>query len=722
MIRPTHGTRTWIGLAAIAVFATAPPASAQEAAAWFERGRTALSSGDAWEARSHFERALKEGYPRGAGNRALTDAWLALDNRLFDARDALERALDAEPDSTGWWYLLADVNLRLDGGDADPRARAAFHEVFRRDPGYRDAWDRWSRMSWEPDDLEATASILGERLEAGYDPELGVKRIDVLHDVGDDDGAAAEVARFRRLAGALADDPRLAYYQGVIEAARGDEVAGAAVYFKGLQEAATDGALSLYYADVEPLLSAMELESWRGRTTGGKRDFLIAWWNARDPRPLSPGHERWAEQQRRIRVARDVYRWRRPLDKERLIALGGRDSGLPAVEIRLDGRPLEDRGAVYLRHGEPDDRQRPGSDECGFWYYHRDELPGDGEIGVNFGRGAELMTFSRGQFFSNACNFTTLPTTPMALEHFGVWSRADVGKAQAEALEEIEVALTTDSYVEEVEEAIDVRVQPAAFRAVDGRTEESFYVGFDDGEGPARIGVVLYDADWNEVGREVLDPAPEPAVRDPGTGGRLEILRLPVGGGGASYRYAVQVEPDGGERAGVARGVIEVPALNGRELALSDVVLAIRVGADAGPPRFVRSGLAVLARPSLEFGRRDPLHLVYEVYGLDHDADGRRRFQVDYTVRAERLERSALERLFQGLQGLVGVREEERATTFSFEREAAALPGTDAFLEHVSLDTSALSPGDYTLAIRVTDRAGGGATVQVERALTIGGD
>jgi hypothetical protein len=168
--------------------------------------------------------------------------------------------------------------------------------------------------------------------------------------------------------------------------------------------------------------------------------------------------------------------------------------------------------------------------------------------------------------------------------------------------------------------------------------------------------------------------------------------------------------------------VIEVPALNGRELALSDVVLAIRVGADAGPPRFVRSGLAVLARPSLEFGRRDPLHLVYEVYGLDHDADGRRRFQVDYTVRAERLERSALERLFQGLQGLVGVREEERATTFSFEREAAALPGTDAFLEHVSLDTSALSPGDYTLAIRVTDRAGGGATVQVERALTIGGD
>ena len=100
-------------------------------------------------------------------------------------------------------------------------------------------------------------------------------------------------------------------------------------------------------------------------------------------------------QQRRIRVARDVYRWRRPLDKERLIALGGRDSGLPAVLVRLDGRPLEDRGALYLRHGEPDDRQRPGSDECGFWYYHRDELPGDldGDLDADRGDTAILLGF-----------------------------------------------------------------------------------------------------------------------------------------------------------------------------------------------------------------------------------------------------------------------------------------------------------------------------------------
>lgn len=715
----TRGPRLWITLAVLVTGLHGPlPARGQDAATWFERGRSALTSGDAWEARDHFERALREGYPRGAGNRALADAWLALDNRLFDARDAVESALDAEPDSTGWWYLLADINLRLDGGDADPRARAAFHEVFRRDPLYRDAWERWSRLSWEPDDLEATAAILGDHLDAAWDPEIALRRIDVLYDAGEYEAAAEEVARFRRQAQGAADDPRLAYYEGVLEAERGEEAAGAQAYFEGLRRADTDAELAPYYGDVEPLLSADERLSWRGRTAAGKRGFLLGWWNARDPLPLSADHPRWAEQQRRIRVARDVYRWRRPLEKERLVELGGRDSGLPAFEIRLDGRPLEDRGAIYLRHGEPDDRQGPGSDECGFWYYHRDELPDDGEIGVNFGRGAGQMVFSRGQFFSNACNFTTLPTTQRALEHFDIWSQADVGQAQGEALEDLEVALTTDSYVEDDEETIEVHVQPAAFAAAGG-TDGTFYVGFEDGDAAAhRVGVVVYDAEWNEVGREVVDPAPAPAVRDPGTGQRLEVLRLPVGRGPAGYRYAVQVEAGG--RAGVARGRLDVRGHAPSGLALSDVVLATRVGENVAPPRFVRREVGILPRPSLAFDGAEPLHLYYEVYGLEPDATGRHRFRVDYTIRAERLERGALERLFRGLQGLVGVSEEERATTFSFEREAPA--GEGALVEHVSLDTSELREGEYVLEVQVSDLAGGGPTVRVERVFEIGGD
>ncbi len=93
----------------------------------FAAGQAELAAGDAWSAREQFERAVREGYPPGPGYRALAEAYLNLDNRLFYAREAIERALEADPDDVASWYLLADVNLRLEGGDADGRAREAFH-------------------------------------------------------------------------------------------------------------------------------------------------------------------------------------------------------------------------------------------------------------------------------------------------------------------------------------------------------------------------------------------------------------------------------------------------------------------------------------------------------------------------------------------------------------------------------------------------------------------
>lgn len=698
---------------------TAPAARGQDAETWFARGRAALAADEAWEARRHFERALREGYPEGPGQRALADAWLALDNRLFEAREALERALAAEPDSTAWWYLLADVNLRLDGGDADRRARAAFREVFRRDPFYRDAWERWSRLAWEPDDLEETAAVLADRLDDAYDAELAFRRIGVLYDGGEMDDAAGEIRRLRRMAPAATTDPRLAYYEGVVAAARGEEIEGARIYFDGLARAGTDAELAPFLSDVEPLLGPEERQRWDGLPAGERRDALLGWWNERDPLPFAEGHARWAEQQRRIRVARDVYRWRRPLDKERLIELGGRDSGLPAVEIRLDGRPLEDRGALYLRHGEPDDRQGPQQDECGFWYYHRDELPGDGELGVNFGRGAEQMVFARAQFFSNACNFTTLPTTPRGLEHFDVYSRADFGRAQAEALEQLEVALTTDSYVEEFEPGIEIAVQPAGFPS-DGGTEEVLYVGIDGDGAPEgyRVGFALYDQGWNEIERQAREVTPGEIVRDPGTGRPLELSAHRLAPG--AYRYAIQVDGRAGDGVGVTRGELIVPGLEGEGPGLSDLVLASRIAAAEEAPRFVRRGLTVLPRPSRTFARGEPLHLYYEVHGLKAAEGDRRRFDVAYTVRAERLERGAMERLFRGLQGLVGIEEGERSITFSYEREATA-DADGVVVEHLSLDTSELPEGDYVLEVRVRDLSDGGPPARTERGLSISG-
>ena len=286
-------------------------AAAQERGAQaFAAGQAEMTAGDAWSARAQFERAVREGYPPGPGYRALAEAYLRLDNRLFYAREAIEHALAAEPDDVASWYLLADVNLRLDGGDADGRARAAFHEVFRIDPFYRDAIERWGRLYLDPADQRAVADILREKLDREYVPEVALLRIDVLFDGGFFEESRREIERFRSRIKEEQYLSRLSYYAGVVRAALGDEGDGAGYYFNGIAFADTAEDLEPYYADLEPLLSDAERAAWDAGSVSVRREMLLGWWNARDPLPLSDVNERWVEQQRRIRVARETYRWK----------------------------------------------------------------------------------------------------------------------------------------------------------------------------------------------------------------------------------------------------------------------------------------------------------------------------------------------------------------------------------------------------------------------------
>ncbi|HUP01018.1 MAG TPA: hypothetical protein VM737_05790 [Gemmatimonadota bacterium] len=150
----------------------------------FQHAHAELDAGHAWQAQRLFERAIDEGFPEASGYRALAEAYLALDNRLFDARRALERSLAADSNDVATWYRLAEVNLRLGGMDAENRARHALREVLRLDPDYGEAFDRWRRLYLDRKDARRVAAILGTHLDGSYRPEVALRRIDVLHDSG----------------------------------------------------------------------------------------------------------------------------------------------------------------------------------------------------------------------------------------------------------------------------------------------------------------------------------------------------------------------------------------------------------------------------------------------------------------------------------------------------------------------------------------------------------
>jgi len=717
-----------VAVAALPVALICAPAAAQESGAEaFAAGRAALASGDAWRAQGQFERALREGYSRADGYRALADAWLALDNRLFYARDALERSLAARPDDVSGWYLLADINLRLDGGDADARARRAFHEVFRLDPWYQDGWERWSRMYLDVEDLVAVAEIFEERLRPSYEPRLALRRIDVLFDAGAHDAAWEAVEEFRRRVKEEAYLSRLSYLAGVVQAAQGREAEGYDYYVNGLAFARTAEDVELYWKDVAPLASEEEVESWASWSVPEKVQFLQGWWAQRDPLPFGEVNERWVEQMRRIRVAREHFRWKKPIVKEKLVALGGVDFGLPALAARLDDRPLDDRGLLYLRHGDPDDRAGPGVDECGFWYYDREGLPGDGDIAINFSRGE---AFGSGPdpgafpgagavvFRNNDCVFTTVPTTPKGFEHFAPGRESllplDRPRVIEEARKDFAVGLSTDSYPYVIEHRIPLDAVPANFSYFVDGTDVALYfsvplpaIRLQDDRTRYRKGLVLYDPAWREVARESADMDALIARRGVERKGDdelylVDLFRMRVEPG--IYHFALQVDDLRGDGVGVIKGDLHVRRFAPTALALSDPVLSTGVIEGGRVPRFQRYGRVIVPLPSRRFLRDQPIVLYYEVYNLQPDERRFDTFRVDYTLRAERLDRNAVRRFFGALGGLVGVREEEHAVTLSFERQGPH-PDRGIWPEYVSFDTAALPPGEYALDVVVTDHA-----------------
>lgn len=697
-------------------------AAQQEATSTFEAGQQALASGDPWEARGLFERALREGYPPAPGYLAVADAYLALDNRLFFAREALESSLRADPDNISAWLRLAEVNLRLEGGDSDPRAREAFHEVFRRDPFFEDAYAQWSRMFLSQEDQRIVSDLFAEHLRSDYEPDLALRRIDVLYDGGYYDLAWEALEEFRRKVRREEYLARFSYYAGVVQAARGENAQGGRYYFNGLAFAVDEKSLSNYYSDVEPLLSEEQKETWKEMTVDARVQFLRGWWNQRDPLPLDEVNDRWVEQQERIRIAREAYKWDKPIDKDRLVDLGGRDSGRPVVKIRLDGRSLDDRGAFFLRHGRPENQSGPGIEECGFWYYNRPGLPKDHEVGVNFTRGAALgggmgdaPALPRGQFIGNDCNFTTIPQTALSREFNVVRDQSDVSRAQQRALQDMDSALSTDTQRDEIENRIPVDLDPINFSYYIEDTDVAMYFAIPLGEidlhesrSRYRKGLVLYDEEWNEITRraEDMEAAIAHVPESDGDSGEwylVDLFRVRITPG--QYNFALQVNDLVGDGVGVIRGAMRVRHFRPTGLQMSDPVLSGGVIEGGKSPRFQRHGWTVVPVPSRRFLKHQPLYLYFETYNLLSGDDGQLDFRIEYTIRAEKIDRGAVEKFFGSLRGLVGVEEEEQAITLSFERSAPAAINGRIWPEYVSFDASALEPGVYTLEIVVTDHA-----------------
>lgn len=364
-----------------------------------------------------------------------------------------------------------------------------------------------------------------------------------------------------------------------------------------------------------------------------------------------------------------------------------------------------DRGRLFVRYGPPRAVHvfpfafypgKAGGGRTEVWEYEGFRLAFEDAWGLN-----EFTLFSP-------------PAYAFANPHADLSAQDFVTRARERVREEPE----SSQYAPE--RRISMPYLVSAFRGERGLADVYVASGVPVAERPAagpvplalRTGVFVL----NEVGETVAEARSSPASLP-----RAQIYALPqttlyveasaVTVAPGTHTLAVEFDAAGERVAGYERGSVAVPDFTRGDLQISDLLLALHVEEaeeEAASPHLIRRrGYEVVPTPWAVFGRDQPLYLYFEVYGLETDAGGLARYEVEaMLVPAD--ERGRLQRLWDQVRRAWP----ERGVSVAVESSGRG-SGQGQYL---ILDLAGQQSGEYVLALRVRQ---GESIVETEREVVL---
>ncbi len=510
---------------------------------------------------------------------------------LDDAIGALEAALALDPDFEPALRDLARFGARLHRPDFWSRALRALRQTgaeSRRDPAVLLALGRTER---EIGDRDSAVAAFRTYLDRGGSRGLGL----------------LELARMFMAFGRPGADT---------------------LYFAG---AAFDDstAVASYRNDIAVILSDSQLTEFDAARGTARADWLRQLWARRDAIELRAPGERLAEHYRRLAYARRHFG---------LVVT--RRYYPPECRYRSGSMDFDDRGIVYIRHGEPTKRVRTflfGLPPNESWRYDRP----DGTLLLHFGAGAAVDDYRLLPGVLDvytSCSYVgfSSPATPVDVyqsreELDTLYSRlvATYGTSAAwrYAREErrisamsMAVGTATDSYERRFARTLPVAVRLTAVGRDGNRTllHVTYALGGNALTPEAgqhsrylvRLRLVLVDQ-RGAVGASV-DTAVVLETRAPVPAGSLLFGRFAVAVPPGTWHYRLALQQ--GDSAGqvLPRDSVVVPRFDQSSLTLSDPVLGWRpIGVS-----WERAADTVFFSPFRSYYRDAALELYYEVYGM----------------------------------------------------------------------------------------------------------
>ncbi len=168
-----------------------------------------------------------------------------------------------------------------------------------------------------------------------------------------------------------------------------------------------------------------------------------------------------------------------------------------------------------------------------------------------------------------------------------------------------------------------------------------------------------------------------------------------------AYRLAIRLVDPNSNAEGTYTTRVEVPELDGRKLALSDVLMASSIvyAGDDWRSRFVKKDRLIVPNPIGAYAHGKQLTGYFEIYGLKLNPEGTSRYEVKYTIAPRSLTRA------QGWLPKPGAVEKPFVSS-SFTNEA----GASEVEEELRVDVDALATDTYDLVLTVHDLVSGSET------------
>jgi len=648
-----------------------------------------------------------------------------------DGAGEFEWASDLRPTWPLPWYWLGVAELAIGessviplenlrqvlGADPLSKAARAFARAAEADPAFTpalvDLGTTALRQRVAPLLTVAQRAFrMSAGTAAGTRPAVLLVRGRVERELGANDSSLVALRAYVAHGG----DPTL----GGLEVARSLYAVGrpdsaiAAYFAAATRRPLSDSAKAEFRREIFWIASSADLRAYDGLAGDSVGPWLRRFWGRRDLADARHSGDRLIEQFRRFAYAREHFR------------LGTRHRHYDIAEIYRDSTQAEfdDRGVIYLRHGEPDARATLVAAEPNeSWAYRRP--PPEGDLIFHFVARGHIQDFKLVGSLLDVLDFsvagslaspTDVPTSVVEgllasrsaispiydqLARAGVGGRSRLlAQERQEMTREVQVGTTTDSY-------------PLRFPHDLRPVVSSFAVARDDGEGelhvvfaipagalteyavasggvgyPLRLRVVVFDARQRQVGGvDTLRIFGAPAGLPAGSylSGQLAVV-VPPG----TYRFHFVAEELQAEAGALVPGrAVDVPARGGG-FAASDLVLG-RTGSGLV---WRRPEGEVPLDPLLRYARDGTLELYYEVYGLPE------RATVETHVALSPRSRGSLFSRIFGRRG--GVR-----LNYITETDA---PGLSRVRQRI--DLTGLAPGRYELEVTLRDGASGAQVVR----------